>query len=93
MYGETLDFQCQHKQRQIYCKNWFSDRIFYVTIDDVDIGSLKSLHSLFDKYLDHILFEFERNRMVQKTIQNFELFDKQWLTIIDKILTPFLWLK
>ena len=40
--------------------------------------------------------EFEQNRMVQ-TIQNFVLFDKKWLTIIDKVLAPFwktfLWLK
>ena len=35
--------------RQIYCKNWFSDRVFYITIADADIGSLKSLHTLFDK--------------------------------------------
>ena len=27
--------------------------------------SLKSLHTLFDKYLDHMLVEFEQNRMVQ----------------------------
>ena len=31
-----------------------------------------SLHTLFDKYL---LEKFEQNRMV-RTIQNFELFDK-----------------
>ena len=48
-------------QRQIYCKNWFPDRAFYVTIADADIGSLKSLHILFDKYLDHILVKFEQN--------------------------------
>ena len=28
---------------------------FYVTITDADIGSIKSLHTLFDKYLDHII--------------------------------------
>ena len=61
--------------RQIYCKNWFSDRAFYATIADVDIGSQKSLHTLFDKYLDHMLGKFEQSRMV-RTIQNFELFDK-----------------
>ena len=32
---------------------------FYVTIADTDIGSLKSLHTLFDKYLDHMLVKFE----------------------------------
>ena len=36
-------------------KYWFSDRVFYVTIADADIRSLKSLHTLFDKYLDHML--------------------------------------
>ena len=43
---------------------------------DSDIGSLKSLHTLFDKYLDHILVKFEQNRMVGN-IQIFELFGKQ----------------
>ena len=32
----------------IYSENWFSDRAFYVTIADAEIGSLKSLHTLFD---------------------------------------------
>ena len=40
--GSTEEFQWQ-----IYCKNWFSDRSFYVTIADADIESLKSLHTLF----------------------------------------------
>ena len=46
-------------------KNDFSDRIFYVTITDADIGSLKFLHTLFDQYLDHMLVKFEQNRTVQ----------------------------
>ena len=70
--------------------------IGYVTIADVDIVSLKSLHTIFDKYFDHMLVEFEQNHLIW-TIQNFELFDKKWLTIFDKVLTPFwktfLWLK
>ena len=45
-------------QRQIYCKNWFSDRVFYVTIVDADIWSLKSLHTLFNKCLDHMLVKY-----------------------------------
>ena len=61
-----------------------------------DIGSRKSLHKLFDKYLEHMLVKFEQNRMV-RTTQNLVLFDKKWLTIFDKVLTPswktFLWLK
>ena len=60
----------------------------FVTIADADIGSLKSLHTLFDEYLDHTLVKFEQNRMV-RTIQNFVLLDKKWLTIFDKVLTPF----
>ena len=38
----------------------FPDRAFYVTIANADIGSLKSLHTLFDKYLDHMLVKFEQ---------------------------------
>ena len=75
-------------QDKFTTKNWFSNRMFHVTIADADIGSLKSLHTLFDKYLDHMLVKFEQNRML-RTIQNFELFDKKWLTIFDKVLTPF----
>ena len=48
----------------------------------------KSLHILFDKYLDHVLVKIEQNRMV-RTIQIFELFDQKWLTIFYKVLTPF----
>ena len=62
--------------------------IFYVTIADADIESLKSFHALFDIFFDHMLVEFGKNCMV-RTIQNFELFDKKWLTIFDKVLTPF----
>ena len=69
-------------------QNSVFDRVCYITIADADIGSLKSLHTLFDKYLDHMLVEFEQNRMVQ-TIQNCEIFDIKWLTIFDKVLTPF----
>ena len=69
---------------------------YFVTIVDTDIESLKSLHTLSNKYLDHMLVQFEQNRMV-RTIQSLELFDKKWLTIFDKVLTPFwnmfLWLK
>ena len=101
MYGETLDFSISNGNMeefwwQIDCRNWFSDRAFYVTIADIDIGSLKSFYALFGKYLDHILVKFEQNCMVQ-TVQNFVLFDKKWLIIFNKVLTPFwktfLWLK
>ena len=56
-------FNLQLKQ-QIYSKSLFYDRLFYVTIADADIGSLKSLHILFVKYLERILVKFEQNRMV-----------------------------
>ena len=66
--------------------------MFYITIADTDIGSLKSLHTLFDKYLDHMLVKFEQNRMVP-TIQKCELFDKKWLTLfwqsVEAILEDF----
>ena len=32
----------------------------FITIVDADIGSLKSLHTLYDKYLDHMLVKFEQ---------------------------------
>ena len=44
--------------------------------------------SLSIHYLDHMLVQFEQNRMV-RTIQNFVLFDKKWLTVFNKVLTPF----
>ena len=68
----------------------FSDRAFHITTADADadIGSIKSLHTLFDKYLDHMLVKFEQNRMVQTT-QNFKLFDK----VVTPFWKTFLWLK
>ena len=35
-----------------------------------------------------MLVKFEQNHMV-RTIQNYVLFDKKWLTVFDKVLTPF----
>ena len=61
---------------------------YFITIADADIGSLKSFHTLFDKYLDHMPLKFEQNCVV-RTVQNFERFDKKWLIIFDKVLTPF----
>ena len=46
------------------------------TVANADIGSLKSLNTLFDKYLDHLLVIFEQNCVVQTT-GNLELFDKK----------------
>ena len=54
-----------------------------------------SLHTLFDKYSDHMLVEFENSYGPNNT--KFWTFWQKWLTIFDKVLTPFwktlLWLK
>ena len=70
-------------------------KLFPATVANADIESLKSLHTLFDKYLDHMLVKFEQNCMIQTT-RNFELFDKKKKkkngiikTIFDKALTQF----
>ena len=36
-------------------------RTFYITIADVDIESLKALHTLFDMYLDNIFEKCEQS--------------------------------
>ena len=86
MAGKKCNSKFTEKKKK---KKRFSDRVFYVTIAEADIGSLKSLHTLFDKYLDHMLVKFERKNRMVRTIQNFELFDQKWLTIFDKVLMPF----
>ena len=45
---------------------------FYVTITDADIGSPKSLYTLFDKHLVYMLVKFEQNCTVGN-LRNFEL--------------------
>ena len=65
--------------------HFFPDRVFYLTITDPNFGNLKSLHTLFDKYI----VKFDQNRTV-RNIQNFEIFGEKWLTILEKVLTPFL---
>ena len=47
------------------------DRVFCVTIADANIGSLKSLHTLLCKYLEHILVNFEQNRIVRPNYTKF----------------------
>ena len=64
-------------------KNDFLDREFYVNMVDVDIGSLKSLHILFDKYLYHMLVKFEQNCM-GRTMKNLKLFDKNGKPFLTK---------
>ena len=60
----------------------FRSGIFLFTIAYPDLGSITSLRTLFVKHLDHILVNLEQNCMVQ-TLENFDLFDKKWLTIFD----------
>ena len=74
--GKSFDFK-------FTVKNWFSDQVFNIVIADADIGSLKSLHILFDKYFYHMLLKFEQNREV-RTIPNFELFEKKMVDHIWK---------
>ena len=47
-----------------------------MNVANADTGSLKSVHSLFDTYLDHMLAKFESNSIV-RNVSNFELFDKK----------------
>ena len=63
-------------------KQWFSDRAFYVTVSDADIGSLKSLYTLFDKYLDYMLAKFE------ETPYEYEIY-----LILSFLAKTFLWHK
>ena len=58
----------------------FLDRAFCLTNTDADIESLTSLHTLFNKYLNHMPVKFEQNRMILN-ILNLELFGKKWLII------------
>ena len=53
----------------IYCKSWFSDRKFYITIADADIEGIKSLSTLHFKHLDLIPVNFEQNRYKDRTIK------------------------
>ena len=65
-------------------------KLFRVTVANANIGSLKSLCTLFDMSLDHMLVKFKQNRMVENT-QNFELFNRKpglFKVIFDKDLTP-----
>ena len=74
IYGNTLDFQWQYLQPQhgrVLVPNLLQKRIFrfYVTISDADNESLKFFHTLFDKYLDHMLGNFQK--IVWYKIYNF----------------------
>ena len=68
-------------------------------IPDADIGSPKSLHTLFDKYLDHMLYEIGTKSYGPNYTKFWAFWQKKkkWLLpIFNKVLMPFwkfLWLK
>ena len=61
---------------KLTAKNDFPTGHFIFTIADADIESLKSLHILFGKYLDHMLVKFEQNCIV-RNIQSFVFLPKK----------------
>ena len=52
-------------------------KLFPTAVANADIGSVKSLHTLFDTYLDHMLVKFEKTNCMVKTTRNLEHFDKK----------------
>ena len=58
--------------------------LFRATVANADTGRLKSLHTLFDTYFDHIMAKIGPNHMVQH-VQNYDVFDKK-----SSFLKPFL---
>ena len=66
------------------CSAKISDWAFYVTIFEVQNLSIH----YFGQHLDHILVQFLQNRMV-RNLQKINPFAKTWLTIFEKVLTPF----
>ena len=58
-----------------FCKN-LPLKLFRDTVANADNESVKSLHALFDTYLDHMLAKFKPIRFV-RNVQNYELSDKK----------------
>ena len=96
LYGETLDFPCQH-YGNIKCPigKWIFAinlelKLFRATVANAKIGSLESLPTLFDTSLYHMLVKFEQNRMSKYT--KFGAFWQKTVvfkTIFGKDLTPY----
>ena len=61
-------------------------KLFSATVANVNTESLKSLHTLFDTYLDYMLAQFESNRVVQN-VPNLK--SSSFNVVFDKALTPF----
>ena len=51
-------------------------KLFPVAVANADIGSIKSLHTLFDKYLDYMLVKFEQ-KLYGPNYAKFWAFDKK----------------
>ena len=101
IYGENLDSQChllQWYHGRVFMANLLQKLVFWVGILCYHYWRWhwKSLHTLFDKYLDHMLVKFELNLIVWY-MKSLSLFGKKSLTIFEKVFTPFwktfLWLK
>ena len=67
MYGEILPFRYSISNgnvkyqigKSIFAQN-LALQLSPATVANVDIGSLKSLHTLFNKYLDHMLVNLNK---------------------------------
>ena len=86
MYGETLDFQCQHLQRlhgKVLMANFLQKLSFRPDILYYHYWRWhqKSKISPYIKYLDDMLVKFEQNCIVKK-LRNFELF---WQKMVNHI--------
>ena len=98
MYGETLDSQMSasvmvpqnaRSENQFFAVN-SPQILFRATVANAVTGSLKSLHTLLDTYLDNMLSKFEPNRMTQNVTKlSFWTRKEFFKTIFDKALTPF----
>ena len=67
-----------------------SDVAFFVTITDADNRSLKPLHTLFDKHLDHMLVKFKHNSKARNKVLSFlTKMDNHFLETVDAILEEF----
>ena len=57
-----------------FCSKNLQLKLFCATIANTDTGRLKSHHTLFDTYFDHMLATFEPNHKVQN-VQNYDVSD------------------
>ena len=68
MYGVTLDFNVSVSNGNLNTRSenqFFPLKLFLATVANANTECLKSLHTLFDMYLEYLLAKFEPNRIVQ----------------------------